>query len=54
MKGVVKDTTGMDRYKLYGKFNESLTVVNLLTRDETVIWKMRPLPHNSHNYYYFT
>ena len=39
---------------MQGKWIESLTVTNLKTKEDTLIWKSNPLPAESDSMYHFT
>ena len=54
MKGYVKDSSGIERYSLEGKWDTELIATNLTDNSQITLWKRQPLPPNSEWYYHFT
>lgn len=45
---------GEKKFRIFGKWNESLSMKNLETNEEEVIWEANPLPPNTASLYNFT
>ena len=52
--GVIKDATGVVRWTLKGKWNESISITNIETGQERLIWKVNPRPDNWDHLYHFS
>ena len=51
--GIVSDSQGVARYKVFGQWNERMSVQDLRTNKVTVVWEKYPFPENyDHNYYF--
>ena len=51
--GIVTDSQGNQRYKIFGQWNEKMSVQDLKTNKVVVVWEKYPFPDNyDHNYFF--
>lgn len=51
--GQIQDSQGVPRYKVFGNWNEKMSVQDLQTNKSTLVWEKYPYPENyDHNYYF--
>jgi hypothetical protein len=51
--GIVTDSSGTARFKVFGQWNEKMSVQDLKTNKITVVWEKYPFPENyDHNYFF--
>ena len=49
--GAVKSADGHLAFKVQGRFNESLSIIDLETNEEKEVWRMKDKPENSDSMY---
>ena len=54
VRGVVKDRQGVPRYNMNGLWNERLSITNIESGEETVLWEVKPFPKDFEWFYMFT
>lgn len=47
VSAVIKDSKGVKKFTLQGKFTEALSLTNLDTNETTEVWRSNPLPENA-------
>ena len=52
--GSVRDSNGVERYVLAGKWNQGVKIVNCATQEETQAWELHPFPENYEFSYFFS
>ena len=51
--GIVTDSQGVPRFKVFGQWNERMSVQDLSTNKVTVVWEKYPFPEGyDHNYFF--
>ena len=54
MRGEVKDKDGVPRYRVNGLWNEQISISNIESGEETVLWRANTFPKDFEWYYMFT
>ena len=49
--GIIKDSNGVAKYNINGKFTDKIVLKNLETSETEVIWEANELPENNHLMY---
>jgi hypothetical protein len=53
-EGYIKDASGRERYKIKGRWDKDLYLIDVNTKQQIKVWERNPMPQNSEMQYHFT